>query len=342
MKHPYTVGQYLVDRLLEVGLKDLFTIPGDYCAEWVHNYVEPSKIKRIGTTNELNAGYAADGYARINGIGAICVTYSVGALSAVNPTAGSFVEKVPVIIINGAPSVAKTLQYQQTGFDWHHFISGHQTDLEIYEKITVASHRIDNPAFAPEQIDFVLKQCITQKGPVYLEITEDMYDLPCDRPKGKITAAKRLSDPTNLKAAISVLLQQIESAKRPLIWTGVEINRYGLQEKLEHFLKVFDTPYVSTLLGKASISESNPLFAGVFDGKSSSEAVRKKVADADFILGLGVWITDINSLGMAIGYNKTILLSHDTLKDRFNFFSTSHAGRCYRWIVAGKAHIQEL
>jgi indolepyruvate decarboxylase len=314
MNKPYTVGQYLVDRLLEIGLNDLFAIPGDYCADWVHNYIQPSKMNRIGPTNELNAGYAADGYARINGVGAICVTYSVGALSAVNAIAGSFVEKVPVIVINGAPSVAKTLQYQQTGFSWHHFINGHQTDLHIYENITVAAVRVDNPEFAPEQIDFVLRQCITQKGPVYLEITEDMYDLPCTKPQGKLQPAKRLSNSPNLESAISILQTQLKNAKRPLIWTGVEIDRYGLQEKLEELLKRLNIPYVSTLLGKASISEYNPLFAGVFDGQASVESVQKLAADADFVLGLGVWTTDINNLGTTIAYNKVAFVAHDTLR----------------------------
>lgn len=313
MKKAYTVGQYLVDRLLEIGLNDLFAIPGDYCAEWVNNYVEPSKINRIGPTNELNAGYAADGYARLNGVGAICVTYSVGALSAVNAIAGAYVEKVPVIVINGAPSVAKTLQYQQTGFSWHHFINGHQTDLRIYENITVASTRVDNPAFAATQIDFVLQQCITQKGPVYLEITEDMYDLPCARPIAKLQPLKRLSDADNLKKGLKLLKTRLESADNPLIWTGVEIDRYNLQAKLEKLLAKLGVPYVSTLLGKASISEDNPLFAGVFDGQGSRKEVQQLAKDADFILGLGVWTTDINNLGSVLDYGKTAFVAHDAL-----------------------------
>lgn len=95
----YTVGQYLVERLYEIEIRHLFAIPGDYCADWVQDNLEPSGIQRIGSTNELNAGYAADGYARLNGVGAVCVTYSVGAFSLLNAITGSFVEKVPVIAI---------------------------------------------------------------------------------------------------------------------------------------------------------------------------------------------------------------------------------------------------
>ena len=99
MNKEYTVGQYLVDRLYELGLEHLFSIAGDYSIEWLNSYVEPSKIQIIEEVNELNAGFAADGYARLKGIGALCVTYSAGALSAVNCIAGAYVEKVPVVLI---------------------------------------------------------------------------------------------------------------------------------------------------------------------------------------------------------------------------------------------------
>src|SRR5919205_3046045 len=108
MADSYTVGNYLVERLEQLGLGHLFSIAGDYTIEWVNEYVEPSKIEVIEEVNELNAGYAADGYARLKGIGALCFTYSAGALCAVNAIAGAYVEKVPVVLINGAPSIQKT------------------------------------------------------------------------------------------------------------------------------------------------------------------------------------------------------------------------------------------
>lgn len=336
MRNNYTVGQYLVDRLYEIGLKDLFAIPGDYCAEWVHNYIEPSKINRIGPTNELNAAYAADGYARINGVGAICVTYSVGALSAVNAIAGSYVEKVPVIVINGAPSVAKTLQFQQTGFSWHHFINGQQTDLHIYEKITVAAIRVDNAALAPNQIDYVLSQCISQNGPVYIEITEDMYELVCDPPAHPIKIFKKTSDENNLEKAVDIIAQKLSTAHKPLIWTGVEIDRFKQQKELEQLIEKLDIPFVSTLLGKASISEYNTRFAGVYDGQASTKEIQNHAEESDFILALGVWTTDINNLGSSIDYSKTAFVSHDTVKyaDNNHFYPQVMLGDLIQGLVA--------
>src|SRR4051812_45174210 len=194
MSSEYTVGQYLVDRLHQLGLDHLFSIAGDYTIEWVNEYVEPSPIQVVEEVNELNAGYAADGYARLKGIGALCVTYSAGALCAVNSLAGAYVEYVPVVLINGAPSIKRTLEFEQTGFSSHHFISGRQTDRQVFEYITVATARIDNPDLAPMLIDGVLAQCISERRPVYIELLEDVVDLECEPPTGQLEPARIMSD----------------------------------------------------------------------------------------------------------------------------------------------------
>src|SRR5262249_1223683 len=138
----YTVGQYFVDRLRELGLADLFAIAVDYTIDWLTGYVQPSGIRIIEEVNEWNAGCAADGYARLKGIGAICVTYSAGSLAATNAIAGAYVERVPVVLINGTPSVERTLKFEQTGFSSHHFISSRETDLKVFEPITAAAVRL--------------------------------------------------------------------------------------------------------------------------------------------------------------------------------------------------------
>src|SRR5438874_13452642 len=172
MSSGYTVGRYLVERLSQLGLGHLFSIAGDYSIRWLNDYVLPSSIKIIEEVNELNAGFAADGYARLKGIGALCVTYSAGALSAVNALAGAYVEKVPVVLINGTRSIKRTLAFEQTGFSSHHFISGRESDLQSFEHITVATARIDNPDLAPMLIDYALTQCITERRPIYIELLE--------------------------------------------------------------------------------------------------------------------------------------------------------------------------
>ena len=314
MDATYTVGKYLVERLTQLGLEHLFSIAGDYSIEWVNSYVEPSGIKVIEEVNELNAGYAADGYARLKGIGALCVTYSAGSLCATNPIAGAYVEKVPVVLINGTPSIAKTLEFEQTGFSAHHFISGRETDLQVFEYITAAAVRIDNPDLAPMLIDYALTQCITERRPVYIELLEDMVDETCQPPSGRLAPARTLSDPSNLETSVAMIKEALEKSEKPLIWIGVEIDRYGLQKKAANLLQRLNIPYVTELMSKAVFSENDPLFAGVFDGQASSAAVQDLVKGASFVLALGVWLTDINCLGWTHDFEKTAFASWDTIK----------------------------
>ncbi|MBX4891425.1 alpha-keto acid decarboxylase family protein [Rhizobium bangladeshense] len=314
MGDTYTVGQYLVDRLGELGLGHLFSVAGDYSIEWVNSYVEKSGIQVIEEVNELNAGYAADGYARLKGIGALCVTYSAGSLCATNAIAGSYVEKVPVVLINGAPSIQKTLTFEQTGYSSHHFISGRETDLQVFEYITAATVRIDSPHLAPMLIDYALTQCITERRPVYIELLEDMVDLECARPSNSLKAAPVISDEDSLNQSIAQISDRLENATKPLIWIGVEIDRSGLHDQAERLIRDLKIPYVTELLSKAIISEDDVQFAGVFDGKSSSPYVQSLVKDSDFVLALGVWLTDINDLGWPIDLDKTAFASWDTVK----------------------------
>jgi indolepyruvate decarboxylase len=314
MGEKFTVGQYMVDRLHELGLRHLFSIAGDYSIEWVNSYVEKSPIQVIEEVNELNAGYAADGYARLNGIGALCVTYSAGALCATNAIAGSYVEKVPVVLINGAPSIKKTLTFEQTGYSSHHFISGRETDLQVFEYITAAAVRIDSPHLAPMLIDYALTQCITERRPVYIELLEDMVDLECARPLTALKPAPVMSDEDSLNQSIAQISERLQNATKPLIWIGVEIDRFGLHDQAERLIRDLKIPYVTELLSKSILPEDDAQFAGVFDGKSSSPYVQSLVKDSDFVLALGVWLTDINDLGWPIDFEKTAFASWDTLK----------------------------
>lgn len=314
MNEGCTVGQYLVDRLSQLGLKHLFSIAGDYSIEWLNGYVMPSRIEIIEEVNEVNAGYAADGYARLKGIGALCVTYSAGALCAVNAVAGAYVEKVPLVLINGTPSIKKTITFEQTGFSAHHFITGRETDLQSFEHITAAAVRLDNPDTAPMLIDYALTQCISERRPVYIELLQDMVDLVCESPRGTLAPARILSDGTSLEESAERIRARLESAENPLIWVGVEVDRLGLQGKVMNLIRQLNVPFVTELLSKAVLSENDALFVGVLDGQASSEAVSDLASASDFILALGVWLTDINSLGWDPDYDKTAFASLDAVK----------------------------
>ena len=317
----YSRGQYLVRKtLLNLGLEHLFSIAGDYTIRWVDSYVRKSRIRVIEEVNELNAGYAADGYARLKGIGALCVTYSAGGLSAANAVAGAYTERVPVVLISGAPSIDQTLTFEQTGFSAHHFISGRDTVRSVFEPVTVATARLDNPDLAPALIDSALIQCITEKRPIYIELPQDMIDQPCEPPQGKLKRA-RVKSGDGLKQSVNAIAERLATAASPLVWVGPEIDRFSLQDQAERLIRQLNIPFVTEFLCKAVLSEDDALFAGVYDGNSSSAAVQDLVTTSDFILALGVWPTDINWLGLrtgsqdwSAGFAKTSFVSSYTVK----------------------------
>lgn len=299
MAKKITVAQYLVQRLYEMGVRHVFSIPGDYVIQFLEAVDKDQRIQRIGNTNEMEAGYAADGYARIHGIGAVAVTYGVGAFSLLNTIAGAYVEKVPIVVINGSPSTADRQQDRDLGLMWHHMmLDGESRDLPIYEKVTAAAVQIDDPFRATLNIDSVLSTCLTERQPVYLEMFEDMYLVECDPPSRPLPNGSFPSEPLSLSNAVAAAAAKIKAAQKPFIWGGVEVQRLGVQDEFEALVKQTGIPFTTSLEGKSIVSEDNPLFIGVFDGKSSDSATMDLVTNADCLIALGAWMTDINLLGI--------------------------------------------
>jgi len=163
-------------------------------------------------------------------------------------------------------------------------------------------------------IDYALTQCISERRPIYIELLQDMADLECEPPGGVLKPARILSDETSLEQSVTQICAKLESAENPLIWVGVEIDRLGLQKKAMSLIQQLNVPFVTQLLSKAVLSEDDALFAGVFDGLASSKAVTDLARTSDFMLALGVWLTDINSLGWNPDFGKTAFASMDAVK----------------------------
>ena len=298
-KKQITVAEKLVQCLYEMGVRHLFSIPGDYIIPFLQVVDEDGRIQRIGNTNEMEAGYAADGYARLSGVGAVAVTYGVGAFSLMNTIAGAYVEQVPIVVVNGSPSNTQRQQDRDVGLLWHHMMADGETqDLRAYENVTAAAVRIDDPYRAALNIDSALATCLTERRPVYLEMFDDVYAAPCDPPSGPLPSKPISSNATNLEAAVAAAAAKVKAAKKPVIWGGVEVQRQGLQDEFEAFVAQTGIPFTTTLLGKSIASEDNPLFGGVYDGFSSTAGTSELFTSADCLIGLGAWPTDINLLGV--------------------------------------------
>jgi len=174
----FTINEYLVSRLQDAGLEHVFGVPGDYVLDLL-DHLTRSPLKWIGTCNELNGGYAADGYARVKGLGVAIVTYGVGAFSILNAAAGAYSEQVPLIIISGAPHSKR----REANALVHHLTKDYMLQYDIYRKVTVDAAILTNPQTAPEEIDRVITNCINEKKPVYLEIPMDIGKMSVKRPQ---------------------------------------------------------------------------------------------------------------------------------------------------------------
>jgi len=312
-----TVAEYLLGRLKEIGVDHLFGVPGDFVLGFF-NQVLKSEVMYVGTCNELNAAYAADGYARIRGVGAFSTTYGVGELSAINGVAGAFAERVPVVVITGSPA---TIHFRTRPL-LHHTLGDYQIPMKMYQKITVASTQLDSGETAPSEIDRVLSACLVQQKPVYISIPSDVVMMMCKPPKERLFSAPYASDKNALREAIEETLGMIENSQKPIIIGGVELIRFRLQKNFEQLLDKTGFPYVTMMLGKTILSEQHPQFIGLFEGDRSREYVRKRVESADCILQIGDMMTDFNTGGFTTNLDESKLISADinSVKIKYHYF----------------------
>ncbi len=285
---PPTIGEYLLRKLESYGIEHIFGIPGDYVLRF-YNLIEQSPIQHVGMTREDAAGYAADAYARTKGMGAVCVTYCVGGLSTVNAVAGAYAEKSPVVVISGSPGI------KERGKDalLHHKVRDFHTQQRIYDEITVATALLDEPFTAFNEIDRVLDAVYRYKRPGYIELPRDMVDIRGTLYQGPSTGG-HVSDPEVLEAAVDDACNFINKSKKPVILAGVELHRFGYQDKLIRLVEEKRIPVVATLLGKSVIPESHPLYLGIYEGAMGRKEVREFVEDSDCVIILGAFMTDVN------------------------------------------------
>jgi len=316
-----TVAEYLLARLKEIGVDHIFGVPGDFVLGFF-NQVLKSDIQYVGTCNELNAAYAADGYARIRGIGAFSSTFGVGELSAINGVAGAFAERVPIVVITGSPAT----NYFLTRPLLHHTLGDYQIPLKMYEKITVASTQLVSGETAPAEIDRVLSACLSHQQPVYISLPSDVVMMKCNQPVPFIFPTHPRSDQDALGEAIREAVKMIDKSQKPIVIGDVELIRFKLQKDLALFLDKTGFPYVTMMLGKTVLSEHNPQFIGLFEGDRSREYVRNRVESADCILKLGVLMTDFNTGGFSTNFDDSKMISANIgyVKIKHHYYENVH------------------
>ena len=311
-----SIGDYLIARLMECGVRDVFGIPGDYVLAFYAKLAE-SKLRLVGCTREDCAGFAADAYARVNGIGAVCVTYCVGGLNLCNPVAGAYAEKSPVVVISGAPGLRERVNNPLL----HHRVKDFRTQFDVFRRLTVASTDLTDPSTAFREIDRVLDAVMRYKRPGYIELPRDMVGV-VPGTSYPATLPRPTSDADALAEAVAEASRRIEAARRPVIIADVEIHRFGLQEQLLALAEGAGIPITTTILGKSVISERHPLFAGLYEGAMGHDEVTRFVEESDLVLLLGAFMTDLN-LGIFtanLDPGKCIYATSETLRISHHHF----------------------
>src|SRR5882762_364946 len=211
MKTSNRIGEYLIQRLYTHGVRHVFGVPGDYVLGFFQQLVE-SPLQVVNTCDEQGAGFAADAYARVRGLGVVCITYCVGGLKVANSTAQAFAEKSPVVVISGAPGVKE----REKNSLLHHKVREFDTQKKIFEQLTVASTVLSDPQTAFQEIDRVLHAALRYKRPVYIELPRDMVSLP-GIPHHRPREFHEASDPKTLRASLAEAGAMINAARQPVI-----------------------------------------------------------------------------------------------------------------------------
>jgi indolepyruvate decarboxylase len=309
------MGQFLFDYLHHRGVQHSFGIPGDFALS-TFSWLDRSPIQQITMCHEPGAGFAADAYARLNGIGLVCVTYCVGGLNALNPIAGAYAEKSPVVVVSGAPGRKEREKDPLV----HHKVKTFDTQRRVYEEVTVATTVLLDEQRAAAEIVRCVEACLRHKRPVYIEVPHDMVDreIPVQVPE---IVPEPPSDPQALEAALQETMELIAGAKKPIILAGVELQRFGVANLAIELAERLNIPIAADMLSKATVRENHPLYLGVYGGAMSSDSiVREYVESADCVLMLGTFITDM-SMGIytaKLDRSRSVLATTESIKVRFH------------------------
>ena len=287
-----TVGEFLLRRIREAGVRHAFGVPGDYNLELLQQLEDTGTLEWIGACNELNASYAADGYARLNGLAALVVTNAVGALSAINGVAGSYAEHVPVICVCGSiplRSIERSLGMHHTMADgtWDRF-------LGAYAQVTAAQARL-TPYNAVTEIDRLITTAWREKLPVYMELPSDIAYLNIEVPAAPLVLEEPPSDPERLQSCTTAIASRLSAAKSPAILVDLDAGRYGAAGEIMRLAEKTQVPVAVASTAKAVIDETFPHYLGLYNGQASQPHVRDAIENSDCLLSIGYRPIDLTT-----------------------------------------------
>ncbi|KAL5597038.1 hypothetical protein BROUX41_006295 [Berkeleyomyces rouxiae] len=298
IEKPVAVAEYLFERLKQLGIKSVHGLPGDYNLVAL-DYLIESGLNWVGNVNELNAAYAADGYARVSGLSALVTTFGVGELSAINGLAGAYSEHIPIVHIVGCPSTVS----QRSSQLLHHTLGN--GDFKVFEHMNshVSCHvaNLTDVVTAPADIDRALRQCVLMSRPVYIMLPTDLTEKKVDgaRLKVPISTAEPPNDPETEKYVVDVCLKYIHRAHRPVILVDACAVRHNVLDEVHDLLEKTQFPVFVTPMGKSAVNETCKTYGGVYAGDVSKPHVKDIVENSDLILSIGSLKSDFNTAGFS-------------------------------------------
>jgi indolepyruvate decarboxylase len=289
------VGDFLVAYLQKIGVTHLFGIPGDLVLNLFFKFGRPRGLEIVTLSHEPGVGFAADGYARATGrIGVVCVTYGAGGHNMVNPVAGSFSERVPILVVSGGPGEEE----RKLGQLIHHQAKEIESQFRIYDELTCSARVLDDPRTVAEDIDHVIRTIWREQRPGYLEIHRDMVERTIEVPDairawdGRLEFAR--SDERKTAEAARDTAVRFNAARKPAVIVGIETFRYKLAREVVKLVERMGAPCMTTVLGKGAFPMDHPQFMGVHIGPLSPPPIRRRIDDADLVINLGTLLTDMN------------------------------------------------
>ncbi|EHZ2145029.1 alpha-keto acid decarboxylase family protein [Salmonella enterica] len=294
MQNPYTVADYLLDRLAGCGIGHLFGVPGDYNLQFLDHVIDHPTLRWVGCANELNAAYAADGYARMSGAGALLTTFGVGELSSINGIAGSYAEYVPVLHIVGAPCSAA----QQRGELMHHALGDgdFRHFYRMSQAISAASAILDeqNACF---EIDRVLGEMLAARRPGYIMLPADVAKKTAIPPTEALTLPVHEAQ-SGVETAFRYHARQcLMNSRRIALLADFLAGRFGLRPLLQRWMAETPIAHATLLMGKGLFDEQHPNFVGTYSAGASSKEVRQAIEDADRVICVGTRFVDTLTAG---------------------------------------------
>jgi indolepyruvate decarboxylase len=306
-----TVIQHVLGRLRAIGVSDIFGVPGDFAFPVNDAICNDPELRWIGCCNELNAAYAADGYARVKGIGAVSTTYGVGELSALCAIAGAFAEHLPLFHLVGMPSV--TIQSERALV--HHTLGNGEFDL--YRRMAepaVCASAVLTPQNVLYETERLIAEALYHRRPVYMAFAADLADQPVF---GAMQPAPvQRSDPACLEAATKAIVAALDKARTACILPGILLSRAALRPAMQAVVDRSGLPFATMFMDKSVLDERQRAYVGMYDGALMNEAVRDFVEGCDRVLAVGTLMTDFNTGAFTARLDpaKTITVGHHCTK----------------------------